>query len=379
MIAHVAVESPIPVLFLSDLLDVGGAESQLAELVRALDPARVRPIVAVLRDDRPVAFEWKEPPVRLAMRGPSDLAVLIPLMRLAREERVRAIYTTHVRAALLARFLRRTLRPPPPQRRFVVLTSEHSYKNPPARPLPNRLRRATASLSDRVIAVSEAQARELRAQLRMPPERVLVIPNGVDPARFDHLPSGEEVRARFGIAQADPVFVMVARLSPVKDHGTMLRAMERVSGHLILVGDGPERSKLEESARKSSLAGRIHFAGTQTDLRPYYAAAWAICLSSIEESQPVALLEAMAARLPVLATRVGGVPEVVMDGETGLLVPPGDPEALAAALARLASDPAWRRAAGEAGRRRAEAEFSIHARARKIEDLIASLVEEACR
>jgi glycosyltransferase involved in cell wall biosynthesis len=73
------------------------------------------------------------------------------------------------------------------------------------------------------------------------------------------------------------------------------------------------------------------------------------------------------------------VPEVVTDGETGLLVPPGDPEALAAALARLASDPAWRRAAGEAGRRRAEDEFSIHARARKIEDLIASLVEEACR
>jgi glycosyltransferase involved in cell wall biosynthesis len=172
---------------------------------------------------------------------------------------------------------------------------------------------------------------------------------------------------------------MVARLTPVKDHATMLKAFARIQGHLILVGDGPERANLEAAARAPDLAGRVHFAGSQGDLRPYYGAAWVVCLTSVDESQPVVLLEAMAARRPIVATRVGGVPEVVVDGETGILVPPRDPQALAIGLRRAATDAAWRKAAGGAGRLRVEERFSIHERARKIEGLIESLVEEACQ
>jgi glycosyltransferase involved in cell wall biosynthesis len=155
--------------------------------------------------------------------------------------------------------------------------------------------------------------------------------------------------------------------------------MEDVDGQLILVGDGSRRAALEEQAQSDRLEGRIHFAGTRADVRPFLSIACAVCLSSIDESQPIALLEAMAAGRPIVATRVGGVPEIIEDGETGLLVPPNDPGALAKALRKVAEDGVWRERAGERARERAEREFSIRERARKIAALFEDLLWESIR
>lgn len=367
---------PIPVLFLTDLLAVGGAETQLVALVNALDPARIRARVIVLREHADLVRQLRVPHQVWKMSGPLDMRVIPRLRALLREERTRAIYTTHVRSALLARYLRATVRPPAPQRRLAVITTEHSYRQPAATPIMNWMRRRTAVASDRIIAVSTAQADWLRSTLPVQADRIVVVPNAIDPARWAALPPPGPARAHLGVRPEEPVFVCVARLVPVKDHGTLLSAMEHVPGHLILIGDGPERRHLEERASIPPLAGRVHLVGERPDPRPHMAAAWAVCLASVDESQGISLLEGMAAGFPAVATRVGGIPEVVEDGVSGLLVPPRDPEALARAMNRVATDTAWRERAGEAARRSAIAHGTIEQRARKIEEMIVSLVEE---
>jgi glycosyltransferase involved in cell wall biosynthesis len=146
--------------------------------------------------------------------------------------------------------------------------------------------------------------------------------------------------------------------------------------HTVVVGDGPERAQLEALAGQLGLADRVHLAGHQQDVRPWLAALDVLVLSSDWEGMPNALLEAMAAGLPIVATAVGGVPEVVVDGATGLLVPPGDPSALAEAITRLLRDPDLRRTMGQAGRARVERRFSINETVRLTEELYATLLEE---
>lgn len=375
--ASAAGGEPVTVLFLTDLLEIGGAETQLVGLIHALDPARVRPILAILRGHGALAAGVRVPVARIGMGGPLDPRALARVRGLIAREGVRAIYTTHVRSALMARLLRLIVRPPRPQRRLVVLTTEHSYKSPAGTLVPEHLRRWTAGLSDRVIAVSEVQAAWLRGILRIPPERVVVVPNAIDTEHFAHLPDPEAVLSEFGIPANAPVFVCIARLAPVKDLPVLLAAMEETPGHLVLVGDGPSRADLESRARAPALAGRVHFAGARLDVRPFLSAAWAVCLSSRDEAQPITILEAMAAGRPFVGTSVGGVPELVAQGRTGRLVPPGDPRALAAALRRVAEDAAWRREAGDQARARAGRLYGIGSRARHIEDMIAGLVDGA--
>jgi glycosyltransferase involved in cell wall biosynthesis len=365
------------VLFLTDLLDIGGAETQLVALLHALDPQRVRPLLAILRGEGALAATVRVPLTPIRMGGPLDAGALARVRTLVAREGVQTIYTTHVRSALMARLLRLLARPPRPQRRLIVLTSEHSYKTPPARPLPEILRRVSARLSDRIIAVSEVQACWLRQTLRLPADRVVVVPNGVDTAHFAQPSSPAAVLREFGIGVGEPVFVCIARLASVKDHATLLMALRQVDGHLILVGDGPLRAQLERACGEMDLARRVHFAGERDDVRPFLAAARALCLSSIDESQPIAILEAMAAGRPVVATRVGGVPEMLEDGRTGLLVPARDANALAEALRRVVADAGWCARAGEAAQARVARDYSIQSRARQIEDMIADLVARA--
>jgi glycosyltransferase involved in cell wall biosynthesis len=366
--------APIAVLFLTDMLPVGGAETQLVALVNALDPDRVRPRVVILRDHAEFAPQLRVPQQILKMAGPLDVRVIHRLRAIIVEHEIRAIHTTHVRSTLLARALRTFVRPAAPQRRLAIITTEHSYRQPTATPILDRARRWTAALSDRIVAVSNAQAEWLRSILSISGERIVVIPNAIDPTWWAALPPSGPVRAQLGIRAEEPVFVCVARLVPVKDHATLLAAMETTPGHLILVGDGSERRRLEDRARREPLAGRVHFVGEHSDPRPYLAEAWAVCLASTDESQGISLLEGMAAGLPAVATRVGGIPEIVEDGVTGLLVPSRDPRAFAAALARVAGDAGWRGRAAAAARRAAVERGTIDGRARRIETMIEGLV-----
>jgi glycosyltransferase involved in cell wall biosynthesis len=190
--------------------------------------------------------------------------------------------------------------------------------------------------------------------------RIHVVPNGAalgaPPARGD--PASE--RLRRALAADGPLLLAVGNLYPVKEHATAVRALPRLPGAtLAIAGRGPEEAALRALAASLGVASRLRLLGVRDDVAQLLRAADVVVHPSRLEGLPMALLEAMAAARPVVASRVGGIPEAVDDGVTGRLVPPGDPVALADAVGALLRDPDAADALGRAGRRRAEAEFSV--------------------
>jgi glycosyltransferase involved in cell wall biosynthesis len=188
-------------------------------------------------------------------------------------------------------------------------------------------------------------------------------------------------KERFGFEAADIVFGYVGRLVPIKDLDTLVRAFVQVAAavpraRLLMVGDGECRATLEELASSLAVADAVRFVGWQSSLRHIHGAVDVAVLSSLNEGTPVAIIEAMAAGLPVVATSVGGVPDVVRNGFTGTLVPIRSPDRLAAAMEALAKDPELRRQMGEAARVDARAQFGAD---RLVSSVAALYVEELAR
>ncbi len=212
---------------------------------------------------------------------------------------------------------------------------------PGMRPLFMALRRLAEGCSDRVVALTPADLEEQVALGLAPREKYAVIPNGVDPEPFSHLPSKAEARRALGLPAESSLVITVGRLSPEKGQDVLLEALAAIpdpSIQVVLVGDGPLRASLEARARQPDLAGRVHFLGLRKDVPDCMAAADLYVLPSRYEAQGMVVVEAMMASLPIVASRVGGVPGILEHGVTGILVPPADPIALAAAM-RLEPDP----------------------------------------
>jgi len=232
--------------------------------------------------------------------------------------------------------------------RIPVLFTEHGRHHPDhpsvKRKLANRL---LLRRHDRVVAVGEAVRQALIHNEGIAPGRVEVIYNGIPLERFNlRLTTSQRmaIRTEIGLEPDDLMLIQVARLDYLKDHATAIRTVERLvprkgNARLVLVGEGPERATIQDLVRDRGLEGHVKFLGLRTDVPRLLAAADIALLTSISEGIPLTLIEAMAAGLPVVATRVGGVPEVVVDGETGLLAPAGDDRALAELVFRLVATP----------------------------------------
>lgn len=219
---------------------------------------------------------------------------------------------------------------------------------------------ATARLCFAIIAVSHATRDDLVRQ-GYPADRLVTIHNGVEVA---------EPAAPVRLAEG-PTILEVARLAEVKGQRTLIAAVERLDATAVLVGRDLEAGgHYEETLRR--LGGRVVFAGYRDDVPALMAGCDVFCLPSRVEGLPLVILEAMAQGTPVVATSVGGTPELVVDGETGLLVPPDDADALADALAQLLADPERARRMGAAGRARVEREFSLVASAQRVLSLYAA-------
>ena len=219
---------------------------------------------------------------------------------------------------------------------------------------------------DAVIAISRA-ARDALAERGIDADRVTIVPSGVAVETFAGLERAA-ARAALGVDQDAPVVAIVASLHERKGHAVLLDALARLARSggaplCLAAGTGPEGDALQDRAQRRGIAGRVRWLGQVADVRPVLAAADVVAMPSLAEGLGVAAIEAMAAGRPVVASAVGGLPELIADGEHGLLVPPADAAALAAALARCLGDPALRARLGASGRLRAEA-FSTLAMAR---------------
>jgi len=235
--------------------------------------------------------------------------------------------------------------------------------------------------ADAVIVPSYSQA--VRLQKVVPPERLHVIYHGIDATAFIQRAGKARslVRKRYGVADNEQVIAVFGRLEPVKGHADLLEAarlMLRVRSDLRfwIVGEGSLDKALRHQAQALGIAGAVRFLGYQHDVAPLMAASDLVVLPSRHESFGMVLIEAMSLGKPIVASAVGGIAEVILDGVQGILVPPGQPAELSRCVLRLLADPAWAAALGEAGRCRVQTLFAIKPMVERVAALYRQMVAQ---
>lgn len=362
-----------------DCFEIGGTELNAVRTLEALDRQRFAVTVFHLRPDGPLRTRYQALGARLigVPIGPlySRRTALqaVRFLRLLRSEGIEVVHThdlyTNVFAAPLARLAGCR----------VIASRRWLYATPRAGMLA--LNRWSYRFANRVLTNSAHAARVLVKSERVPAARVVELPNFLEERAFRRL--SPEVRtarrATWGVP-ADAFLVgSVARLAPVKNHPMLLRALVHLAPdvHLVLVGDGPCRSALEQLAQVLGVQGRVHFLGQLVETINLHQFFDVSVLCSHSEGSPNSLIEALAAGCPVIATPVGGVPEVIADQRTGLLVPRDDSLSLAARLSQLRADGALRARLSEAGITCARSKYHENVVIRQLESLYQDLAREA--
>jgi glycosyltransferase involved in cell wall biosynthesis len=380
--------APYRVVRIITRLNIGGPAIHALLLTARLDRGRFEPLLvtgATTADEGdmlPLAAQlgvrpYFIPELGRVVRPGQDLVALARLVRLLRRLRPAIVHTHLAKAGALGRLAARLAGVP-----LVVHTYHghvfHSYFSPLRTRAVLAAEHFLAGLTDCLVTVGERQRREL-VGYGFRPRQLVAIPLGLDLERY-LLPAPRGVlRRELGVPDTAPLVGIVARLVPIKAHADFLHAAARLRAewpdiHFAIVGDGERRAALAALAGELGLADRTHFVGWRRDLPAVYADLDVVCLSSLNEGSPVALIEAMAAGRPVVATAVGGVPEVVQDGVSGLLVPPRAPAALAAAVASLLRAPERAAALGQAARAAVYPRYSAGRLVRDIETLYARLL-----
>jgi glycosyltransferase involved in cell wall biosynthesis len=246
-----------------------------------------------------------------------------------------------------------------------------------SRPRLAVLNRWCSSFAHCILANSSSVAELVAREEGVPRRKIVEIPNFLSDDAFGLVDEAARMRQRrvWGVPEGAFVTGIVARLSPVKNHVLLVRAMARLGArfHLVVIGDGPLRMQLEELAGRLHVGARVHFVGEVISAHNLHQYLDVSVLCSLSEGFPNSVIEAMAAARPVVATPVGGVPDAVVDGVTGLFVPPDDPARLAEALTMLEADPSLRRRLGEAGRDAARMKYRQSIVIAKLSELYETL------
>lgn len=359
-------------LIVITLAEVGGAQTYVASLlpavrerfdvtVAAYGPG---PLVAAASaagvDYVPLRY------VRRAVHPWLDLRGLVELVRLFRRVRPDVVHLNSSKAGVLGAVAARIARVPA----VVFTVNGWAFNNfRSSRTVKVYLwgARLIGRLSDRIVCVAERE-RELGLAARVcTPEQAVVIHNAVDVGSASVASPGNE----------PPRVITVGRFAYPKDFVTLVRALDGVEAETLVVGDGPDRDEIEREIARTG--ARVQLLGERDDVPEQLAASHVFVLSSRSEGLPLSILEAMAAGLPVIASDVGGVPELVADGETGFVVPVGDEDALREALRRLVADSKLRARMGAASRRRAQEHFDLPLLRRAHLGLYESLLPKRAR
>jgi L-malate glycosyltransferase len=362
--------------FYTDSHVLGGAENAMLMLLESLDRDAWRPTL-LLEDAAGVepiraAAEALDVPVRMVAPLPLGLAGArrVPaLARLLRRDRP-DVFHAHMSSPMAAKWgLAAAVVAGVPAVLGTVQVISQYFPDRSARWQLRLLARRVG----RYLAVSRAIAAELVTRYRWPAAKVEVVHNAVEVERFGgEAPPG--LREELG-ASGRPLVLTSARLSDQKGHPTLFEAARQVPEAIFaLAGEGPERGHLEELAERLGVADRVRFLGRRDDVPQLLAAADVFALPSLYEGTSLAVLEAMAARRAVVSSAIGGTEEQIEDGRNGLLVPPGDADALAAALRRLLGDPDLRERLGAQARERVERDFTRAGMASRVSGVYGELL-----
>jgi glycosyltransferase involved in cell wall biosynthesis len=363
LLSCVTGRKPVKVVLLLQDLYYGGTQSQTLELAKRLDRRFFEVAIWSLiggADFAPRAAEYGVPVTWLTGKPEVGPHILAPLWKKLRQGGVDILLPLTVVPNIWGRIFGRLAKVP------VIVGACRGGDA-----LPKQHERFLWRFADHHMCNTSELKRQLTDRLGIAGDRVSIIANGVDTDKFS--PAAEAFRP------VRQVILCVARFAPAKDHETLIKAFQIAAPHfpaaeLWLVGEGPLKTNVAKLVARSKLRGRMRIYDGTLDLLPFYHQASILALSSVEEGLPNVVLEAMACGLPVVATSVGGLPDAVLPGKTGELVPPGDPEALARALMGLLADDGKRLALGEAGRARALHEYSLAAMMRRHEAMFTELL-----
>jgi glycosyltransferase involved in cell wall biosynthesis len=361
----VPLRSSVPIALVMSSFDAGGTERQMLELIRRLDRSRWNVTVACLRNTGAWRDRVAAPTVSFPLRSFASIDAAVQARAFARwcsTRRVAIVHTVDTPANIFGL-------PAAAWAGVPVRIGTRRDINPGRRTRDLLLQRAAYGCAHGIAANADAVRQRLRAE-RVPAERITVIPNGLDAERFTAERDAHPIRRG----------IIVANLRREKGHDVLIDAARAVltrypDAHFDVVGDGIEREALLARAAARGVSHAFAFLGHSDDVGERLGAADFFVLPSRSEAFPNAVLEAMASGLPVVASKVGGIAEAVDDGRTGLLVAPGDPDALARSIVRLMSEPDLASRLGRAARADVRERYSFDRMVAAFDHLYASLLE----
>ena len=365
------------IVYFVDSTAFGGSEQSLLHLLAHLDRQRWRPVLfhhpepnvaPLLTAARQLQVEIRAVP---RLQGAGAISGLPQFLYYLRQERP-IIFHAQLNWLLSCKvgLMAATLSQVP-----IVMATLQQFLLPPWRKNIYLQQQLVAANVDQYIAVSDAVAQQLSHSFNVPKAKVKMIHNCI-PLSPHNRPLNQTLRTTLDQGTGTPIILSIARLDEQKGHKFLLEAMSHIpEAILVLAGSGPERAVLETQAQMLAIADRICFLGHRTDIPDLLACCDLFVLPSIYEGLPLSILEAMAAGKPVVASAVGGTPEAVLDGVSGLLVPPGDSMALAKAIKCLLGQPSLAAQMGAAGKARVQQMFSVDMMVRQVSQTYEELLD----
>jgi glycosyltransferase involved in cell wall biosynthesis len=370
---------PRVVLF-TDSFSRGGTEQQFVRFVRGINRNQYDILVACLQRSGPLLSEVESLGVSV-VEFPIDslynfraAKLFAQLVRFLRRERIQIVHTFDFYTSIFAVPAARLAGVP------VVLASRRELLNLRT-PWQQRAIRVACSMATGVVVNSRAVGQDMAGVESGGRSKIDILPNCIDLDKFEHNSSIQEIRRELGLSPTSILIGALGNLRPEKNLETFLMAARSIadaipSAEFLVIGDGPEGNELKSLANDLHLSESVHFLGERPDVPDLLAALDILVMSSYSESFPNAILEAMAAGKPVVATNVGGIPEVVEEGQTGFLVPARDPEAMSDRILLLCRDSVLRLQMGRVARARVESNFTVQAVTAKLEGIYVRALRE---
>ena len=362
----------IKILQLITELDIGGAEKVLLSFIRKLDRDKYNVMVAYMKGEGKLVEDFREAGVKvfnLKMRNRADLGAVIRLYRLLKRENIQLLHT-HLIQADICGFLAGKMAGIP-----IIISTKHNPDEFRKKfSIPVWLDGIFANHSDRIIAVSYAVKDFLINWEKISKDKFTVIHNGIDLEEFNINIDISKKKRQLGINLSSKVLGSIGRFNEQKGYKFLLKAISEILENVpdvrfIFVGDGPLRRELEKMTRELKVDQNVIFTGIRRDIPEIFSIMDVFIMPSIFEGLPLILLEAMAMGKPVIASRVGGIPEIVRHEVTGILVEPANPSAIANSIVKLLKDPVGAKRIGDSGREEVKRRFTIDTMTEKIEAL----------